>query len=214
MHEKSGLVDHDATLERPLTVCAILPLRLPSPRQVRGFVFYCDHCSSLFTAQFNRTQTLEIFLRLDLTTHVNHGFPTKSKICISADWHVAFKCILPTKMPVPSLFSIKMRSLFTELLDLSSTVRSQMLVHTSMIYIQESCLNSHVAGAVISIQVFGPYRWWGHTKFPPSQFIHIHFLTLTVWPINIILSYDEPVHKLIIRLFQFLPAFAGPIAGW
>lgn len=61
-------------------------------------------------------------------------------------------------MPVTSLLSIKVGSLFTKLPDLPFNLRSRMTVNACMVYILESRLNSNDGDSLISIEGFDIHR--------------------------------------------------------
>lgn len=131
---------------RPLTGSATFPIRLLF---IVSTVHRCSR-SDLFLLK----HLTEVYARLDLTAHLHHGIPNKPRRYIRAGWHTALKCTPPAKMPVPSSLSTNIRTLFTKLPNLSIIIRSKTHVHTCMVYIQESWLNSRVADAPIFIQGF------------------------------------------------------------
>lgn len=69
-----------------------------------------------------------------------------------------YKYTPPAEMPVPFLLNTNIHSLFTKPQDLSVTLQTRIHIHTCVICIQESLLNSDVANALLSVQGFDVYR--------------------------------------------------------
>lgn len=117
-----------------LWVGVTFPFQLPSPYQLKRFVFTVSiiHRYSPSDLLLN---TLKTVPRLDLTMHVYHGFPTEPKRRILSGWPADLRKIPPAKMPIPSLLSTHMISLFAVLLDLSLALNSRIHVHACVICI-------------------------------------------------------------------------------